>query len=221
MRCSEAKRLFDPYLDGELSAPLRAELDAHRLECADCRRALAILEVTGHVLSAPTHERQLAGDFTDRLMACVETPRQYRWNQFRRYVYAAVPLAAAAVIALAFLGAFDRSGPSKVAGVKVEPVVQTHPAPFAPQVPTPKDVEAAQRAIDDWIEQMRVGVELKRQSNQSLGRAVDLTVLQLLDIFEEFTDRSIDPTIPVDEEADRPLAPEPEVIDSDGDVEDL
>jgi anti-sigma factor RsiW len=221
MRCSEAKRLFDPYLDGELSPPLRAELDAHRLECADCRRALAILEVTGHVLSAPTHERPLADDFTNRLMACVETPTQYRWNQIRRYVYAGVPLAAAAVIALAFLGVFDRSGPSKVAGVKVEPVVQTRPAEAAPQVPSPKDVEAAQRAIDEWVAQMRVGMEIKRQKSESLGRAVDLTVLQLLDIFEEFNDRSVAPAEPAADEELLPAPPEPEVRDPDGDVEDL
>lgn len=220
MRCADAQRLFDPYLDGELSSSLRAELDAHRLECAACRRALAILEVTGHVLAAPQETPALGGDFTNRLMACVETPRQYRWNQFRRYVYAAVPLAAAAVIALAFLGVFDRGGPTRVAGLKVEPVVQPAPASASSSEPSAKDVEAAQRAIDEWIDQMRAGMEVKRQSGESLQRAVDLTVLQLLDILEEFNDRSIDaePTLDADEQA--PQAPAPKAP-TPNDVEDL
>lgn len=215
MRCTEAKRLFDPYLDGELSTALRAELDAHRLECADCRRSLAILEVTGHVLAAPTQERALPRDFTDRLMACVETPRQYRWNQFRRYVYAGVPLAAAAVIALAFLGAFDRSGPSKVAGVKVEPVLAPMVEPSTGPNPSPQDVQAAQRAIDEWIAQMRAGAEIKRQNEKSLQKAVDVTVLQLLDILEGFNDRSLD----AENGGDDANEPTPEPVDDD--VEDL
>ena len=67
MRCSEAKRLFDPYLDGELSAPLRAELDAHRLECADCRREAA--KSLGALLAMEARESLIAalsGQFRHR-----------------------------------------------------------------------------------------------------------------------------------------------------------
>jgi len=225
MRCHEAQQLFDAYLDAELSASMTAELDAHRLQCAECRRALAILEVTGHVLSADPQPVALTGDFTNRLMACVETPRAKRWGQVRRYLYAAGPLAAAAVIALAFLGAFDRTGPSRVAGVKVEPAVHdvsaTAAIPAPPQSPSPAELEASQRAIDDWIAQMRANMEVKRQSSQSIQRAVDLTVLQLLDVLEEFNDQAAPP--PHFPGADDPLpfvpSPNPEVDDED--VEDL
>jgi len=221
MRCADAQRLFDRYLDGELSSSLRAELDAHRLECAACRRALAILEVTGHVLATPQETPVLGGDFTNRLMACVETPRQHRWNQIRRYVYAGVPLAAAAVIALAFLGAFDRSGPSKVAGLKVEPPAQRAATANSSAAPSPKDIEAAQSAIDDWVGQMRASGEIRRQSAESLQRAVDLTVLQLLDILEEFNDRSVDPNSVPSGDDERPARPDPKATVRPTDVEDL
>src|SRR3990172_9471766 len=100
MRCEEAQQLFDGYLDGELSPSLTTELDAHRLQCADCRRALAILEVTGHVLVSDREAIMLESKFTDRLLACVETPGQRRVRQARRFLYVAGPMAAAAVIVL-------------------------------------------------------------------------------------------------------------------------
>lgn len=225
MRCHEAQQLFDSYLDAELSPSLTAELDAHRLQCGECRRALAILEVTGHVLSAEPHRTALADDFTNRLMACVETPRERRWGQVRRYLYAAGPLAAAAVIALAFLGAFDRTGPSKVAGVKVEPAVHNASAPAAApapsQLPSPEELEASQRAVDDWIAQMRANLEVKRQSSQSIHRAVDLTVLQLLNILEEFNDQAAPPAHFPGADEPLPFTPRPNPEVDDEDVEDL
>ncbi len=190
MRCEEARQLFDAYLDGELSPSLTAELDAHRLQCPECRRALALLEVTGHVLSSDREPAALEAGFTDRLMACVET-QVGRAHPVRRYLYIGGPLAAAAVIALAFLGAFDRGRQTKVAGVKVEPVQVI--APAEDRAPSPSREEtaaAAERAVDEWIEQMRSNLDAKRQSGASLQKALDLTVLQILDILEELNDPS-------------------------------
>lgn len=190
MRCEEARKLFDAYLDGELSSSLTTELDAHRLQCAACRRELAILEVTGHVLGSDRDPVVLQDDFTDRLLACVDRGG-WRWGLIRRYVYIGAPLAAAAMIALAFLGAFDRGGGGRVAGERVERVVVRAPAAPEPAAsPSAEDIAAAERAVDEWIEQMRAGVEAKRQGGESLQTALDLTVLQILDILEELNDRS-------------------------------
>ncbi|MBI3835959.1 MAG: zf-HC2 domain-containing protein [Planctomycetes bacterium] len=120
MNCTQARQLFDAYLDGELSSSLVTELSAHRVRCAGCRRELALLEVTGRVLQIDQEPVQVGGDFTDRLLACVETESN-RWiHQVRRRLYLAVPLTAAAVIALAVFGVFDRGTHPRVAGMKVE-----------------------------------------------------------------------------------------------------
>jgi len=222
MRCEEAQQLFNAYLDGELSPSLTTELDAHRLQCGECRRSLAILEVTGHVLSSTRDPVALKEGFTDRLLACVDTPARRRWNQIRRYAYIGGPLAAAAVIALAFLGVFDRGRQGKVAGLKVEPLVQTAPSAPAREAqpsPTPEEIEAASKAIDEWVEQMRASVNLKRQSGESLQKALDLTILQVLDILEQYNDRSA-PHFP-GADVNAPFSPdEPPPLDEE-DVEDL
>ena len=104
MDCNQAKQLFDAFLAGELSVPLATELGAHRVSCADCRRALALLEITGHILATDEDPVRLKSNFTDRLLACVDKPIG-RFNRLmRRTIYIGGPMAAAAVVALAFLG---------------------------------------------------------------------------------------------------------------------
>jgi len=119
MHCDQIRQLFDAYLDGELSDTQRTELGAHRLTCADCRRALALLEVSGHILASDRDAVTANAGFTDRLIACIETPGQAnRLLKFRRWAYIGGPIAAAAVVALAFLGLFDRPHNSRVLGEK-------------------------------------------------------------------------------------------------------
>ncbi len=220
MRCEEAQQLFDAYLDGELSPSLTAELDAHRLQCAECRRALAILEVTGHVLGSDHEPVMLEADFTDRLLACVERPRLGRWQQVRRLAFLGGSLAAAAVIGMAFLGVFDRGKQSKVAGEKVERVLQAPASPAVQQdSPSAEDLKAAEQAIDEWIEKMRTSLEVKRQSGESLQKALDLTILQVLDILEELNDPS-SLHLPGADEAAPFLPIKPPPVD-DEDVDDL
>ncbi len=223
MRCEEAQRLFDSYLDGELPSSLLHELDAHRLRCGPCRRALAIHEVAGHILASDQQPVALREDFTSRLLACVDTGARTRWEKVRRFLYVAGPLAAAAVIALAFLGAFDRGRESKVAGVKVEPIVQPSgpvSGRSAVVAPDPYDAAASQRAIEQWIDQTRKNLAVKRQSGESLQQALDLTILQLLDILEEANDRAAYPPYFPGADEEVPFPP-PDRADEDDDVEDL
>ena len=114
MRCNEAQQLFDAYLDGELSPSLAAELGAHQLRCARCRQALALMEVSGHILASEPDGASLGHDFANRLLACLKHPRTRPLRRLQRWVYLGVPLAAAAVIALAVTGVFDRQ--TRVAG---------------------------------------------------------------------------------------------------------
>lgn len=100
MNCSEAERLFDPYLDGELSGSLRLEFDAHRLRCAMCQRKLAMMEACEQIVAGDRRTPVLSPNFSDRVMADlirrrVETSRTQR----RRWTtMAAIGLQAAAVI---------------------------------------------------------------------------------------------------------------------------
>lgn len=102
MNCEQARNLFDAHLDGELSATLETELGAHRLQCAECRHQLAVMEVVGHVVAADgKHDPLLDDRFTDRLLACLDQSRPgftHRW--IRRWRIGGSFLAAAAAIAL-------------------------------------------------------------------------------------------------------------------------
>jgi anti-sigma factor RsiW len=100
MNCSEAERLFDPYLDGELSGSLRLEFDAHRLRCTLCQRKLAMMEACEHILAGDSRVPPLSMDFTDKLMAQITerkiVPKPRRIPPLK--IAIAVGLQAAAVI---------------------------------------------------------------------------------------------------------------------------
>lgn len=189
MRCDQAQQLFDAYLDSELSPSLATELGAHRIRCPECRQALALLEVSGHIVRTDQEPVQLERNFTDRLLGCMEkqtTPWFVRW---RREIYIAGPLAAAAVISMAFLGAFDNSEP-KVAGVKAIGVER--PAPQAPvSLPeaTPLDAPGAadvnQEMLEAWVDQARNNIAIKRESGASLRQLLDQTATQWGHILED------------------------------------
>ncbi|MCP4245420.1 MAG: zf-HC2 domain-containing protein, partial [bacterium] len=101
MNCEQARNLFDAYLDGELSSALETELHAHRLNCADCRQELALMEVAGHVIQSGTDEFTLQPDFTDRLLACVATDVPQPRSRRGLIIRIGVGLAAAACVTVA------------------------------------------------------------------------------------------------------------------------
>lgn len=189
MQCEQARQLFDAYLDGELSPSLATELGAHRLRCPDCRQALALLEVSGHILRSDRDSVRASDDFTDRLLACVETVSPWRVKAMRILTIGG-PLAAAAVIALAFLGVFDNKGPSQVAGVQelAPAVVQTaQPAPSPKAMAPSATIDPAEKALGEFIDQTQTRM---KDNGESVQRVLDLTVLQMLDILEEAKVRS-------------------------------
>lgn len=196
MRCVDARQLFDAFLNEELSASMATELQAHRVKCADCRRELALLEVSGHVLRADRDPVVIDDSFTDRLIACMDEPKS-RWPMRLRWAaYVGTPLAAAAVVAMAFLGFFDTGGKGQVAGVStsVEEVLGQPPVPGvlvdAPvlresdrDVPVTPSGQA--QVPDDWFSHVQSDVAEKQRRGEPLERALDLTILQLIDILEE------------------------------------
>ena len=196
MRCEQARQLFDAYLDGELPPALATELGAHRVRCPECRRALALLEVSGHIVASDRDPITIREGFGDRLLACMETPA-VRWTRrVRRAMYVAGPLAAAAVIGLAFIGVFDRHD-SKVAGEKVEvdappEVIESEQRGVGEAVRQPgaEATSVDERALEEWTEQMRENVRAKIESGESLHDYFDLTVLQMLDILDSRKDGS-------------------------------
>jgi hypothetical protein len=191
MHCEQARQLFDAYLDGELSPSLATELGAHRLRCADCRQALALHEVSGHILRSDRDPVQPSDDFTDRLLACVDSAPSWR-RKVLNSLYIGGPLAAAAVIALAFIGVFDGKRPSQVAGVKQvaapSAAQSTQPGkPTATATAPAQTVDPAEQALGEFFDQTQ---QRMKDKGESVQRVLDLTVLQMLDILEEAKDRS-------------------------------
>jgi Putative zinc-finger len=112
--CLQARHLFDAFLDDELSPAMRTELHTHRLSCPDCSRELALLEACADVVRTDRREPMPHKDFTDRMMVAFTSRRPvpvYRWRRIA--VYAASPLAAAAVLVFAFTAWFHAPGHSK------------------------------------------------------------------------------------------------------------
>lgn len=191
--CKTAESLFDPYLDGELSPSMMAELNAHRVSCSDCRRALALLEVAGHVLTSDSPADELPPEFTDRLLACVKSPRAIWLERLRRGVFVGGPLAAAAVVALAFLGVFDRTVSGPVAGEVHEAspaVVEQFRAERETTLPNePVLTSPEEEAMRVWFERVGRELDARRAAGESPSSVLDLTILQLLDILENAPQR--------------------------------
>ncbi len=184
MDCEHAQQLFDAYLDGELSSSLATELGAHRLRCPECRRALALLEVTGHVLASDVDIVELKKGFEDRLLACVGS--RTSWQQrFRKTLYVAGPLAAAAVIALAFLGAFDRN-PGRWAGKKVQATDAVELNRLWQELDEDDDGDSGQKVDPRAMELDRWGKKMQ----ENLKSFQDLTIYQWLDVLETAKDTS-------------------------------
>lgn len=105
MNCAECERLFDAYLDGQLTGSLRLELDAHRLRCRRCQQALAMMEAFEHVVMSDRRAPALSDDFTRRVMGKIHQQRPLVKRLFgTRTALALGALAqAAAVVLLAVL----------------------------------------------------------------------------------------------------------------------
>ena len=226
MDCKQAQQLFDAYLDGELSPGLATELGAHRLKCPQCRRALALMEVSGHVVASDRDPVSLSGDFSDRLVACIEPKASRRMVRLRRSLYVAGPLAAAAVVALALVGVFDGPEPKILGNTeRMDPEAARQLHEPAPKGDVPQTAEspgsAEEQLLQEWIEETQKNIAAKRESGESLQKALDLTVLQLLDILNQANDASSDEDHFPGADVSAPDAP-PKLDPSDSeDVEDL
>lgn len=195
MNCEQARNLFDAYLDGELSAALETELHAHRLQCSSCRQALALLEVTGHVVASGADEPRLGVEFSDRLLACLE-PELPRPHPVRTWtIRLAAPLAAAACLAL-LIGYLSRPQP-RVAGTRDEPDT-------LPQIVNPAAAEAPPPGFDVAATTIQQSLEraLKetQQSSDALVQFGQMTLLEMAETLEhEAKGDSADPSDAGDE----------------------
>ena len=108
MNCQEAERLFDAFLDDELSGALRLEFDAHRLRCRDCQQKLAMLEACEHIFARDARVPRLSDDFTERVIGEIAERgvRPRRTLSMRTLMTCAALLPAAAVLLIAFVWPF-------------------------------------------------------------------------------------------------------------------
>lgn len=208
MRCEQAQTLFDAYLNGELSASLATELGAHRVQCASCRRAMALLEVTGHIVRSDDEPASLKGGFSERLLACMEAQPVSRSQRLRRGLYIVGSLAAAAVVALALIGVFD-GREAMVAGEKVQRVVDPADGSFDAAIERgllgtrERDDDPDAVRLDEWAERARENLAAKRERSETLQKAFGQTMDQLLEALEQAA-----PTPPVDRQGSSPGDPQ-------------
>lgn len=131
--CDQAERLFNPFLDGELSNSLRCELHAHQLACPSCRRRLAILQTTADVISRDHSEPELSGEFTERLLACIGETRPQTTTRRRWRIWAGSGMAAAAALGISITAwlawpVARNEGPNGVvAGIQVQRDIEVFP----------------------------------------------------------------------------------------------
>jgi len=193
MDCEQAQKLFDAYLDGELSPGMTTELGAHRLQCPECRRALALLEVSGHIVATDYEPRNIPADFTDRLLACMAPVGRGWVRGAQRVLYVGVPVAAAAVVALAFLGVFDPD-PGQAAGHKEQAppnafrMIEPKPAQERPMIDGEEAAFEAEQRFSQWLISTQKNIEAKEKSGQSLQNMMDMTILQILDVLQQADD---------------------------------
>jgi hypothetical protein len=129
----------------------------------------------------------LPGDFTDRLLRCVEESRPTWAVRLRRGVYVGGPLAAAAVIVLAFCGVFDRSRETKVAGVQA-----VNPGVVPAVGPSALAGARANLAFEDWLRQTGENIETGRRTGESLQQVLDGTLSDILELLENNADPDAD-----------------------------
>ncbi len=141
MNCTQAQELFDAYLDGELSGSLATEFAAHKLQCPACRRELALLEVTGHVVAADTATPSLSDEFTERLLSCALSAPLPWYRRPATLIKAGSALAAAACLAIVLTLAF--SSPASP-----DPAIDDQP--LAPAVAGEQErVESAEQLLEN------------------------------------------------------------------------
>lgn len=228
MDCTQARQLFDAYLDGELTGSLKTELGAHRLRCADCRRELALLEVSGHIITSDRASESLSDGFTDRLLACMPQRRTNWYVRYRRALYVATPLAAAALIAIAFSGTWwNPANENHVAGQIVEAnqdlldkwADEDAGAVTGANNVSPADARAAE--LDKLFGQMKENIEIKKEAGESVQRFFNLSVIQLLDIVNQPQPAEIPAVTPLSDDPDSADEQDDESTDGDDAVEDL
>ena len=179
MKCKQAQQLFDAYLDGELSDSLATELGAHRVHCAECRRALALMEVSGHIIGSDGETPELSASFTDRLLACMEEPRNRSLvHQLWRWRYVAGPLAAAAVVTFAIIMPMNNDRPNRVMGLEEGAVL--------PLTVDGTDLgDATNTKLDEFARRLQDDVRSTKRSRNSLEQAINLPAARLLDLLKE------------------------------------
>ena len=92
MICEHVTRWLDPYLDGELAAESRQEIDAHLESCAECRHSVTGREALGRLVrSAPYY----AAPPGLRARVSAETTRAPSRRRFVAWAAAAVVVLAA------------------------------------------------------------------------------------------------------------------------------
>ena len=209
MNCEQARNLFDAYLDKGMSPSLETEFGAHRLQCAQCRHELALMEVAGHVISADGRaEDTLDPEFTQRLLACVDSSRPAGLGRRRAMWIGGSVLAAAASLLIVFTLFF--SGPeARVAGKRV--VNPTPPEYFEDEPVVDSDLDLA---ADSLVKQVESTWTTRKDSADSIIHFGEMTIMQILDRLG--IDNAVEPA--------EPFEPLPESFDElapGDDIEDL
>jgi anti-sigma factor RsiW len=104
MNCTAIRKKLSAFEDGEVSSPLRFEIEAHLATCPDCLQALADLQHLWLALEDAVQPR-LRPDFSQEVMRKIteqSESRLFNWTWALDYMFPA-PAAMAAMVVLGLL----------------------------------------------------------------------------------------------------------------------
>jgi anti-sigma factor RsiW len=136
MECKDIREIISAYVDGEASPEEAREVRGHLGTCARCRSAEQRMRALG--VGVARMEGDIPPEFRDRLFARMEKedllPKRRSIFVFS-VRWAAVPLAAAAMLALYVM--YSREFPKEFSSPAVRPPQVAAPAVRPPQVASP------------------------------------------------------------------------------------
>lgn len=193
MTCRHVQQLRDPYLDGELSAGLTAEVHAHLLQCPACQRQVEMVRVLGNVIADDRSEPAPPPELADRILAALPgaaagsrarllTRRSRRRRLWRRVVGVGMPAAAALLFfcVVAWPSTPRDLRPTLVKGKAVEAVGATTVVDSTLDI-----LKGTRQAADSVNRVLEISAnEARRGVRATLGQVQDRPV-SFLDIFLE------------------------------------
>jgi Putative zinc-finger len=189
MNCKQIKNDLSAYVDGELTAAHKAEIDAHLNGCFQCQARVAELRKLAEGVAALPQIQpapQFLGDVKEKLRAG-EIERVSWTDVLFRPFWLKVPVEALALIAVALtiltltqprakhnapqLAALRKAEPAKIAAAESYESAQAMTPPTPPGAQPPASVASPAQRADNSLTEQRVAAEPERSISEIAKQA--------------------------------------------------